>query len=109
VSGTFIFHAWCHPRVQGMSLTDGRFPSSLNKPRFRQKVTHSPIILFTIINLFAINMKMPLCAGNPVLYATDEELRTISEQIWAADANRLADSDVVYDLNGNQYGLFELI
>jgi poly(U)-specific endoribonuclease len=44
--------------------------------------------------------------GNPVLYATDEELRTISEQIWAADANRLADSDVVYDKNGQKFFTF---
>jgi poly(U)-specific endoribonuclease len=44
--------------------------------------------------------------GNPVLYATDEELRSITEQIWAADANRLADSDVVYDVNGNKFFTF---
>ena len=38
--------------------------------------------------------------GRPVHCQTDAEIRDISEQIWAADDNRMADADVQYDVNG---------
>jgi poly(U)-specific endoribonuclease len=38
-------------------------------------------------------------AASPTPRATDEELRVISEQIWAADVNRITGPDVVYDVN----------
>jgi poly(U)-specific endoribonuclease len=34
------------------------------------------------------------------LGATDEEIRTISSQIWAADSNRITGNDVQYNANG---------
>ena len=39
----------------------------------------------------------------PVQRATDEEIRTISAQIWDADSNRIDGADVQYNVNGPTY------
>ena len=33
---------------------------------------------------------------------TDAELQSASEAIWAADANRFSNSDVIYDISGTR-------
>lgn len=40
------------------------------------------------------------CCSGAYGQVTDAELRSISEAIWAADANKFSDSDVVYNING---------
>jgi poly(U)-specific endoribonuclease len=59
------------------------------------------MIIFLASAFCAISFVAALpAAEEPVKLATDEEIRTISSQIWAADSNRLTGSDVQYNVNG---------
>lgn len=50
-----------------------------------------------------VGLALLQCAlGVALFQATDDEIRAISSQIWAADSNRITGSDVQYNVNGNK-------
>jgi poly(U)-specific endoribonuclease len=55
------------------------------------------MMLHVFAVLFVVQCMLGLSIQQTI---TDEEIRTISSQIWAADSNRITGSDVQYNVNG---------
>jgi poly(U)-specific endoribonuclease len=52
--------------------------------------------------LLCLGLLASYAVANPTPRATDAEIRAISSDIWAADANRISGSDVQYQTTGSQ-------